>query len=227
MNRWTMLIDRLSICWLVCLGLLLPLSAVAAETPAAGQGHWLELKTAYSTTFRAYEAGPRDAPAAVLVIPDIWGINEAVIAWADRLGQLPVHVLVVDYYDGRMVTNTAMAHEVYRSIDPVWIDEDIKGGLSYLKGRADSLAILGWGQGAVHALETGRLASDYGIRAMLIYNDARSARVFATRRISSLPLLEVTTRHSLVDPQHPPQASDLESTWRASQRFLVERLTLP
>lgn len=214
--------------------LLLPLfffifsaTPAAAENSYQASGRWLQLDTAYSTHFTAYETGPADAAAAVLVIPDIWGINKAVIDWADRLGELALHVVVIDYYDGRMVTSTAMAHEVFSSIDPVWIKASINGGLNYLRRQSQSLAILGWGQGAVEATVAGqRAGGGSGIRAMLAYNDSLSAQRIAAQGRSQLPLLEVTTRFSLVDPGHPPAVSDLESTWQASRRFLLQRLSL-
>lgn len=212
-------------CSMVLAGLCLLVVAgqVQAESSA---GRWIELRTAYSTTFSAYESGPVEAPAGLLIAPDIWGVDATVRDWADRLGRLGIHVLAVDVYDGRMVTNTVMAREVYRSIDPVWIREDLKGGLRYLAGQGHDLAVLGWGKGALAAA---RLLTEEAIeapvRAVLVYDDVHTAGRIAGLPIA-LPVFEVTTHYSLVDPDHPPRPSDLESTWQATERFLRDRLGL-
>ncbi len=201
-----------------------------AAQPLAGEarsaGHWIELTTAYSTRLSAYESGPGGASVDVLVVPDIWGIDASVRAWVDHLGGLGVHAVAIDYYDGRMVTSTPMAREVYRSIDPVWIREDIRAGLRYLERDKGRLAMLAWGKGA---LETVRFIDRNGagrVQALLVYDDQRSVEAIA-RYSLDLPVFEVTTRYSLVDPEHRPRPADLESTWRSTERFLTERLGLP
>ena len=200
--------------------------AGARADGARTSGQWIELTTAYSTRLSAYESGPKGASVDVLVVPDIWGIDATVRAWVDHLGGLGVHAVVVDYYDGRMVTSSPMAREVYRSIDPVWIREDIKAGLRYLERDGGRLVMLAWGKGALEAV---RFVDRNGIgrvRALLVYDDQRSVEAIARYRLD-LPVFEVTTRFSLVDPDHPPRPVDLESTWRSTERFLNERLGLP
>jgi len=120
-----------------------------SSTPA---GVYINLKTDFGTTFTAYVTGDQQAENGVLLVHDQWGLDQHVIQWAERFAELGYRVLAVDLYDGRQVSNAAMAEEVFRSIDPVWIEADLKGAVKYLKQSQRNIISMGWGAGAVHAL---------------------------------------------------------------------------
>jgi len=188
-------------------------------------GEVVQVRTPYSTYANAYVAGPEAASAAVLVIPDIWGVGAPVNGWVDRLGKMGLRAVVVDLYDGRMVTSAAMAGEVYGTIDPDWIRQDLKGAMAYLNQRYGNIVLMGWGEGARHAVRL--VQSDAPgvnkVSAVAVYNDDRASAVDLIRDLG-LPVLDVSTPHSLVDPFRPAKSGDLESTWKATEGFLSKRL---
>jgi len=203
---------------LVVLFLLGPAAQVMA-------GEMIQVRTPYSTYVNAYVAGPKTATAAVLVIPDIWGMSAPVEQWVDRLGAMGLRAMVIDLYDGRMVTNPVMAGEVYGTIDPVWIQQNLKGAMAYLDKSFGAIVLMGWGEGARHAA---RLAQSDApgvkkVGAVAIYNDDRASAGDLIRDLN-LPVLDVSTPHSLIDPFRPAKAGDVESTWKATEGFLTKRL---
>lgn len=125
--------------------------AVISET-GAPTGNFINLKTEFGTTFVAYASGDENAQNGILLIPDKWGLDQQVRSQADHLAELGYRALAVDLYDSRQVSDAEMADEVYRSIDPVWTDANLKGALDYLKRSQRNIASMGWGTGAEHAL---------------------------------------------------------------------------
>lgn|GEM_PF-3264827 len=204
--------------------LLIALVLISSVTPSVA-GEMIQVRTPYSTYANAYVAGPENAAAAVLVIPDIWGIGKPVEQWVDRLGAIGLRAMVIDLYDGRMVTSPAMAGEVYGTIDPVWIEQNLKGALAYLDKHFGNIVLMGWGEGARQAVRLVKsdAAGVKKVSAVAIYNDDRASAGDLIRNIS-LPVLDVSTPHSLVDPFRPAKAGDLESTWKATEGFLSKRL---
>ncbi len=207
---------RLAYVLILCLAM-----AASPAMAAEATGHWAELTTAYGTRLTVYESGPAEAEVGMLVVPDIWGLDETVREWVDRFGRWGLHVLAVDYTDGRPVTSTPMAREVYRSIDPVWIEADLEAGLKALGRNGARLVALGWGRGAVEALRF--VERRDGVEAVLVYDDQETVDAVGRFQLD-VPLFEVTARHGLVDPEYPPSAADLASIWDSTGRFLSDRL---
>jgi len=124
----------------------------AVSEPGAATGRYISLKTGFGTTFTAYVAGDEKAERGVLLVHDQWGLDKHVRQWADRFAELGYRAVAVDLYDSRQVSDAGMAREVLKSIDPVWIDADLKGALKYLKQSQRKIVSMGWGTGAEHAL---------------------------------------------------------------------------
>lgn len=193
----------------------LPLQA--AEAPQ--QGRMVYLKTAYHTTFQAYMAGPEDAPYGVLLVHDRWGFNSQVIRWADKLAALGYRVVAIDFFDGRVVRNRTMAREVIKSIDPVWIEANLRAALAVLARPGRKIAGVAWGQGAHHL--AGLLRQERGAVAALVTYHQRSTAARDTSRRLNLPLLEVVSDHSLLDPRESDERARIqEETWTATVKFL-------
>lgn len=127
----------------------------AAEVmPASSpqQGDYIRLKTEFGTTYNAYITGDENAEKGVILVHDQWGLDQHVRQWADRFAELGYRALAVDLYDSRQVSDADMAEEVWKSIDPVWVDANLKGALGYLKKSQHKIVSMGWGAGAEHAL---------------------------------------------------------------------------
>ena len=127
----------------------------AAEVMPASSpqpGDYISLMTGFGTTFNAYVVGDENAEKGVILIHDQWGLDKHVRQWADRFAELGYRALAVDLYDSRQVSDAGMAEEVWKSIDPLWFDANLKGALSYLKKSQRKIVSMGWGAGAEHAL---------------------------------------------------------------------------
>ena len=143
-------------------------TAEVSSEPGLAAGSYIILDTDFGTSFTAYATGDENAEYGVLLIHDKWGLDQHVIQWADRFAGMGYRVVAVDLYDGRQVSNAQMAKDVLKSIDPVWIEADLKGALKYLKSRQHHIVSVGWGMGGEHAL-TLALEQPQDISAVITY----------------------------------------------------------
>jgi len=143
-------------------------AAEAVSDMGLAEGSYIILDTDFGTTFTAYATGDENAENGVLLIHDKWGLDQHVIQWADRFAAMGYRVVAVDFYDGRQVSNAEMAKDVLKSIDPVWIEADLKGALKYLKRKQQHIVSMGWGVGGDHALALA-LQQPQDISAVITY----------------------------------------------------------
>ncbi len=195
----------------------LVVALTVAPAATAGQGRLVALKTAYHTSFNVYVAGPEDAPYGALLVPDRWGFNDRLLAWADRLGELGYRVVAVDYFDGRRVPNETLAREVIKAIDPVWIDADLDSALAYLHLQPRRVVVLAWGAGGEYAAHLARRKPG-AVSALVFYHERRGEGLGAVAELA-VPVLEVVTEKSLLRVGGLPGQA-VEDTWRATVDFL-------
>lgn len=199
----------------------------AAESPdpapgaAVAAGRMVSLSTAYHTRFDAYLAGAEDAPVGVLLVPDRWGLGAEVKDWADRVAALGYRVLAVDLYDGRHVADAGAAAEVWRSIDPVWIEADLDAAMAYLSQGQGRIVLMGWGKGVGAAVPL--LERHPGvIRAMVTYYDSETLMAGDRAGKQPFPVLDVLTPRTLAGP--PAETLPAQATadaWTATEQFLT------
>lgn len=127
------------------------LALLLSAAPPAQAGRPLELATAYGTRFQAYAAGPEEASVGVLLLHDRWGFTDSLREAADRLAEAGFRVLAIDLFDGRRPEDRRRAGEVYRQVDPVWVEADVAAALEHLRRPGRRLAVVGWGYGADRA----------------------------------------------------------------------------
>ena len=147
-------------------------SAAAVAQPPAGE-HFV-LKTAYGTTLNAYLVGPEQSSAAVLLLHDRWGFDEAVQLRADKLAAEGFLTLAVDLFDGRRPRpfDGAHADDITRTIDPQWISANVKAALDFLNADPDrKTAVIGWGYGGTQALRASFSVPYAVISAVMVYGD--------------------------------------------------------
>lgn len=197
--------------------------AATAQAAAPAEGRMVSVRTAYSTSFDAYLAGPRDARLGVLLVHDRWGLNPQVKAWADRVAALGHRVLAVDLYDGRPVGKPAQGIAVWRSIDPVWTEANLNGALAFMRSGHERVVALGWGKGIGPVGELAGRAPD-ALAGLVLYYDAdtlEEARRLPAR--PAMPVLDITVGRSLVHPRQDRSAASggAEEAWRATQQFLA------
>lgn len=126
----------------------------SAQEGVSPAGKVVDLTTAYGTQFDAYLAGPEEAPRAVLLLHDRYGLNDQVRDWADRFAKLGYRALAIDLYDGRHGKSWKHATTIMHAVDQVWADSDVAAALDFLKDKHPErkIVVLGWDYGGTQAL---------------------------------------------------------------------------
>jgi carboxymethylenebutenolidase len=106
------------------------------------------------STVRAYVRVPEDARAGLVVLHAWWGLNDDVMAYADRLVDAGFAVLAPDMFDGQVATEIADAERLSAAGDEVAgpIALAATDALAARLGPDAPLAILGFSFGAAHAI---------------------------------------------------------------------------
>jgi carboxymethylenebutenolidase len=106
------------------------------------------------STVRAHVRVPDGAHAGVVVLHAWWGLNDDVIAYADRLAQLGFGVVAPDMFGGQVATEVADAERLSGAGDEVagGIALAATDALAERLGPTARLAILGFSFGAAHAI---------------------------------------------------------------------------
>ncbi len=193
------------------------------EPATTANGHMVTLPTAFRTRFDAYQAGADDAKVGVLIVPDRWGLSAEVKVWADRVAGLGYRVLAVDLYDGRHASDAQMAVDIWRSVDPVWIDADLDGAVAYLRRTQNRIVLMGWGKGVGAAAPLlARYPGVFG--AMVTYYDSETYVAGDRVGKQAIPVLDILTPRTLAGPPAealPPQA--VTDAWAATEQFLARQ----
>jgi carboxymethylenebutenolidase len=106
---------------------------------------------------RAYERVPADARSGVLILHPWWGLNDDVVAYANRLAGEGFAVLAPDMFDGQIATTIEDAERLARAADAdqARIDAIALVALDHLAERVGpdgKLAALGFSFGAHWAM---------------------------------------------------------------------------
>jgi carboxymethylenebutenolidase len=106
------------------------------------------------STARAYVRIPDDARAGVVVLHPWWGLNEDVIAYADRLAGDGFAVLAPDMFDGKVATEPDDAEKLAGEGDAVAEPIALAAAdeLARRLGPDLPIAVLGFSFGAAYAL---------------------------------------------------------------------------
>jgi carboxymethylenebutenolidase len=148
------------------------------------------------------------APAALLLIHDDWGVTPAVLDEACRLAAAGYLVVAVDLYRGRVAADAkeaaAMAHELSRES----VMHDLRASIAFIRQqtnvRPNHIGVVGWSSGGAYAL---RLAAiEPGVSAVVTRGSAPDPAQLKGVKASVLAL---------------PNARDAQSRMR---KFLQEKL---
>ena len=110
--------------------------------------------TAGETAFRAYARVPEGVTAGVVVLHAWWGLNDDVLAFADRLADEGFAVLVPDMFDGAVATEIADAERLSAKGDE-GADKIAVAAVDALAEKLPPdapLAVLGFSFGAAYAI---------------------------------------------------------------------------
>lgn len=114
---------------------------------------------------RGYFCAPKDDSPhpAVIVLHEIYGLNEHIKSVADRLAQEGYAALAVDLYSRRGGVPSVASREellnLWQDIDDMLMIKDLSHSLLYLRGeknvRGDKIGVLGFCMGGTYALLMG------------------------------------------------------------------------
>src|SRR5215210_1682346 len=107
------------------------------------------------TTARAHIRIPDGARAGVVVLHPWWGLNDDVIAYANRLADGGFAVIAPDMFNGQVATEVADAERLAGESDAGGADAIAFGAVDHLAERLGPglpLAALGFSFGAAYAL---------------------------------------------------------------------------
>lgn len=134
-----------------------------------------------------------DPRAGVIVLQEWWGLNDQILAVADRFAAAGYAALVPDLYRGRVTDDANEANHIMTGLDWVGaVEVEVRGALNYLKGIVPRVAVSGFCMGGALSIIAGAKLAEcdavvcfYGIPPAE-QADARTLKVpflghFATR----------------------------------------------
>lgn len=127
-------------------------SSAATESPQVAD---FELLAAGDTAARAYVRIPDEARVGVLILHPWWGLNDDVIAYADRLAAEGFAIVAPDMFDGAVATTIEDAGRLAEAADQRAVDAITLAALDHLAeriGPTGKLAALGFSFGAHWAM---------------------------------------------------------------------------
>jgi len=131
--------------WLCYLLLLFTTPVFAGAAP-------ITIYTQSSEPFAAYVAGPKDAPAAVVLVHDWFGVSPFYLQAADRLGQLGYRVVAVDLYGGRRATTHEQASALLGTVHDDLAARELDAAVRFSSEGGRKVAVFGFSMGVKHAL---------------------------------------------------------------------------
>ena len=138
----------------------LPLAAVLADPrlarAAAGSLQEVTLTTVGGRNVAAALAVPETTPAAaVLLIHEIWGLNDQIKAVAAELAKTGLLALAVDVFDGKTADTLEVGRAIMQAVDPEAATDTLVSWLGWLKTHEKAtgkVAVMGWCFGGGWAL---------------------------------------------------------------------------
>ena len=170
------------------------------------------------TTTRQYEAGDfRSGSPGVVVLHPWWGLNDDVVAYADRLGEAGFAVVAPDMFGGQVATTVEDAERLAGAADEAAIDAIVLAtvdGLAERLGPTSKLAALGFSFGAHWAMWSP--AERDGVVATVLYYGTTGGPVLTA---ASVPVLG----HFAEDDPYEPEegVAAFEESLRSAGRDVV------
>ena len=101
---------------------------------------------------RAYEAGPSDARAGVVLVHDWFGVSPFYTQAAEKLAGDGYRVIAVDLYAGNHATTHDQANKLLQSVHDDAAGREIDAAIAQLSRDGRPVAVMGFSMGAKHAL---------------------------------------------------------------------------
>lgn len=150
---------------------------LATGAVAAGSGQVVTLNSAYGTPFDVYRAGDEASKKALVLVHDRWGLDDNIVEWADKFAQEDFFVMAVDLFDGRHVNpgDGRGGAQLMGQVDREAAMANLRAVVGYLNQQSDrKTAVIGWGYGAVEAMNITLLEPHAIISSVLYYGPPES-----------------------------------------------------
>ncbi len=126
----------------------------------------------FGTDDVAYLSIPDSPPvAAVVLVPGMWGLDDRIKLYADRLARQGFVALAVDLFNGQVPADARIASDLERGLRGESSFRVIRAGLRFVREsprfRTDRVALMGWEIGAGFVLEM--LLTEKGIDAGVLF----------------------------------------------------------
>jgi carboxymethylenebutenolidase len=157
--------------WLL---LVLAFAAASSGAQQAAKIH-MHLDDGYAADGLLFQPEVAQAPAALLLIHDDWGVTPALLDEARRLSVAGYLVVAVDLYRGRVAANAKEAAGMARELSRENVMHDLRAGLAFLRQqtsvRPNHIGVVGWGSGGTYALRLA--AAEPGVSAVVTRGSPR------------------------------------------------------
>lgn len=133
-------------------------------------GKMMQIEIEGTEPANIYSIEKENSSNYLIVIHEWWGLNNQIIAEADRLygGLGNTNVIALDLYDGKLATTREKATEYMQGVDEVRINSIIKSVLETLPQDAE-VATIGWCFGGGWSLKTAILAEEKTAGCVMYY----------------------------------------------------------
>ena len=152
-------------------------------------GQTITLNTDTDIPFECYVAGDANAPAAVLVFHEWWGLKEHNREWARKFAHQGLMVLVIDLYDGRVTSKPDEAGRWMQELDQAAADEKVAAAVRYLADPNRKLAVYGCSMGGKQALRAAMLWPE-SVRSVAVCYSRMETEVARLRKLQA-PVLAI------------------------------------
>jgi carboxymethylenebutenolidase len=108
--------------------------------------------------FRAYVAKPQDgeSKSGVVVIHEMWGLDDTIRRVADRFSEAGYHAIVPDLFEGRLPKGMSEGFAAMGQLDMAdAINQNIRSAVDWLVGQGLSTAVAGFCMGGALAISAG------------------------------------------------------------------------
>ena len=168
------------------------MAVMGGKNSTIDKGSFVTLKRNDGSEFRAFNAGPADAKAGVLIVHDYLGITDATKQSVQHLGALGYRSVAVDLYGGRSATRHEEAVKLMRSLDRTATDKVLQAGLDYLKQPGRKVATIGFSMGGQESLNANLNDPEAVSATVIIYGSGFDK--IDTKRLERLksPVLAIT-----------------------------------
>ena len=168
-------------------------AACATQAPESRvSGEFIEIVLGDTSSFRAYAAGPEQAPAAIMITHDWFGITDFTRSSVELLAGLGYRVLAVDLYGGESASDHPTAQRLMGGLVRAETDGILDAGLEHLWQPGRRIAVIGFSMGGNEAVNATLLNPDAVAATVVVYGGGIERHTIDELRTLSGPLLAVT-----------------------------------